>query len=73
MGWCWWFCEFIFLNRNWETDKKIIGDALDAIVDHDYPNLIFVACEGTRMTKEKVSKTSYLKISSILITILSWF
>jgi len=53
MGWCWHFCEFIFLARNWVKDQKIIADALDAIVDHDYPNVIFMLCEGTRYTKEK--------------------
>jgi hypothetical protein len=30
-GWCWWFCEFIFLKRSWDKDKGNLKDGLSSV------------------------------------------
>jgi lysophosphatidic acid acyltransferase / lysophosphatidylinositol acyltransferase len=34
MGWSFWFAEYIFLNRIWETDKKLLVKDLNNIFDY---------------------------------------
>lgn len=53
MGWCWFFCEFIFLARNWDEDKLILGQALDTFMEYLHPVIILLFCEGTRFTPDK--------------------
>jgi hypothetical protein len=36
IGWCWLFAESIFINRKWETDKKLLVEGLDKNLT-DYP------------------------------------
>jgi hypothetical protein len=36
IGWCWLFTESIFINRKWETDKKLLVEGLDKNLT-DYP------------------------------------
>ena len=33
-GWCWWFCEFIWLKRNWNTDKQKIDSGLRQVIKY---------------------------------------
>jgi lysophosphatidic acid acyltransferase / lysophosphatidylinositol acyltransferase len=46
MGWAWKFGESVFLERNWEKDKKIISEQLKELVE--YPNPIWVRRTNTR-------------------------
>lgn len=56
VGWCWLFTESIFIHRKWDTDKKLLVESLDKILD-GYPNghffNILMFCEGTRFTEKK--------------------
>ena len=56
IGWCWYFTESIFINRDWKTDQKILPEGIDKLIT-DYPedhffNILLFA-EGTRFTKKK--------------------
>jgi hypothetical protein len=46
IGWCWLFAESIFIQRNWETDKKILVESMDKLLldypDNKYFNVISV-------------------------------
>ena len=47
LGWSWWFSEFIFVDRNWETDKKKIYNRIKSILDYPkdlFYNVIFSLC-----------------------------
>jgi len=56
LGWAWLATESIFIERQWETDKKKLTEGLDKILN-DYPDDYFfnvlMFCEGTRFTKSK--------------------
>lgn len=39
-GWAWKFSEFIFMERNWEKDKKIIASLINEIIN--YPDFVMV-------------------------------
>jgi len=41
LGWSWKFQEVIFLERNWEKDKKNLGKQLNRLVN--YPSPFFVS------------------------------
>ncbi|XP_076299844.1 1-acyl-sn-glycerol-3-phosphate acyltransferase delta [Lasioglossum baleicum] len=53
LGWAWKFAENIFLERNWEKDKQIIGTQIDELANH--PDIIWLLlnAEGTRFTAKK--------------------
>ncbi|XP_054718509.1 1-acyl-sn-glycerol-3-phosphate acyltransferase delta-like [Uloborus diversus] len=53
IGWGWVFGEMIFLERNWEKDKLILGTKLHNLVEYDDPIMLLYFCEGTRFTPEK--------------------
>ncbi|KFM80796.1 1-acyl-sn-glycerol-3-phosphate acyltransferase delta, partial [Stegodyphus mimosarum] len=53
IGWGWVFAEMIFLERNWEKDKLILGTKLDNLVSYDDPIMLLYFCEGTRFTPAK--------------------
>ena len=40
MGWCWLATESIFIQRQWETDKKKLTEGMDKILC-DYPDNYF--------------------------------
>lgn len=56
LGWSWFCTESIFIERQWENDKKKLTEGLDKILC-DYPDNSFcnvlMFCEGTRFTKSK--------------------
>lgn len=56
IGWCWLATESIFIERQWETDKKKLVEGLDKILC-DYPDNyyfnVLMFCEGTRFTQAK--------------------
>lgn len=53
IGWGWIFAEMIFLERNWEKDKLVMGEKVDKLVEYEDPIMILLFCEGTRFTPEK--------------------
>jgi len=53
LGWSWKFQEIIFLERNWEKDKKNLGKQLRRLVEYPSPFFLVMFPEGTRFTKEK--------------------
>ncbi|XP_054011637.1 1-acyl-sn-glycerol-3-phosphate acyltransferase gamma-like [Hylaeus anthracinus] len=54
LGWGLKFAESIFLERNWEKDKQIIGNQIAEL--GNYPDSIWLLlnAEGTRFTKRKL-------------------
>jgi len=53
IGWCWWFSEFLFLQRNWAKDKYTIETKLKELFEYEDPVTVLLYAEGTRFTKEK--------------------
>lgn len=53
IGWCWWFSEFLFLQRNWTKDKYTIETKLKELFEYENPVSVLLYAEGTRFTKEK--------------------
>jgi len=42
IGWCWWFAEFLFLQRNWTKDKHTIETKLKELFEYENPVSVFV-------------------------------
>lgn len=53
LGWAWKFAESIFLERNWQKDKEIIGVQIKELADFPDPMWLLLFAEGTRFTPEK--------------------
>jgi len=53
IGWSWKFAEFVFLERSFDKDKKIILTQLNEIFDYPDPVWLLLNAEGTRFTKTK--------------------
>lgn len=53
IGWAWKFAESVFLQRNWDSDKNVIGKQITELVDHPDPIFLLLFAEGTRFTKAK--------------------
>ncbi|ODM93352.1 1-acyl-sn-glycerol-3-phosphate acyltransferase gamma [Orchesella cincta] len=53
LGFTWKFQENVFLERNWEKDKKSLGGQLNNLVNYPDPMWITLFPEGTRFTKKK--------------------
>jgi len=48
MGWAWKFGESVFLERNWDKDKEVIGRQLRELVEYPDPMWLLLMAEGTR-------------------------
>lgn len=53
IGWTFFFCEMIFLARNWEKDSLTLGESLDRLTEYTDTIILLLFAEGTRFTKEK--------------------
>ncbi|KAF3424948.1 hypothetical protein E2986_09400 [Frieseomelitta varia] len=53
-GWAWRFAEFIFMERNWEKDKKIITSLINELVNYPDSITLLLCAEGTRVTAQKL-------------------
>lgn len=53
IGWSFHFGEFIFLERNWEKDSKIMQGCLNNLKEYEDKICLLLFAEGTRFTKEK--------------------
>ncbi|OXA44372.1 1-acyl-sn-glycerol-3-phosphate acyltransferase gamma [Folsomia candida] len=52
-GWSWKCQEFVFLDRNWEKDRKNLGRQLRALTQYPDPVWLSLFPEGTRFTSDK--------------------
>lgn len=34
LGWSWYFSEYVFIKREWERDKKVLGENMKKIIDY---------------------------------------
>ncbi|XP_051154697.1 1-acyl-sn-glycerol-3-phosphate acyltransferase gamma-like [Leptopilina boulardi] len=53
LGWAWKFAESIFLERNWDKDKEMIGVQMKELADFPDAMWLLLFAEGTRFTPEK--------------------
>lgn len=53
IGWAWKFAEFVFLERNFQKDREIIGEQIRKIMAYPHPGWLLLNAEGTRFTKQK--------------------
>jgi len=53
LGWHWKFSEFVFLERNFEKDKKNIDLQVAELSDYQDPMWLLMYPEGTRFNEEK--------------------
>ncbi|XP_011311483.1 1-acyl-sn-glycerol-3-phosphate acyltransferase gamma [Fopius arisanus] len=53
LGWAFKFAEDIFLERNWDKDKDIIGRQITELGDYPDSMWLLLYAEGTRFTKKK--------------------
>ncbi|XP_073981181.1 1-acyl-sn-glycerol-3-phosphate acyltransferase delta-like isoform X2 [Rhodnius prolixus] len=53
MGWAWKFSESVFLERNFDKDKEIIGRQVAEIAQYPDPMFLLLFAEGTRFSDDK--------------------
>lgn len=53
LGWSWKFQEIVFLERDWEKDKRSLGKQLHNLVNYPDPMWLTLFPEGTRFTPKK--------------------
>ncbi|XP_046438313.1 1-acyl-sn-glycerol-3-phosphate acyltransferase gamma-like isoform X3 [Daphnia pulex] len=53
IGWAWQFGEAVFLERNWEKDKLIMGKQVKNLGEYADPVWLLLFAEGTRFTPAK--------------------
>lgn len=53
IGWSFHFGEFIFVQRNWEKDSKIMAECLNNLKEYKDKICLLLFAEGTRYTKTK--------------------
>ena len=56
IGWSWWMCDFVFMDRTWEADKERLFKRFETLRKHpdETPFMIGLFCEGTRVSEEKL-------------------
>jgi len=52
VGWSMWMSDIIFVERNWEQDRKGLARKLDQLLDYEQ-TLLGLFAEGTRWTPDK--------------------
>lgn len=53
IGWSWWFLEYIFLNRDYNKDKKMLEHSFAQLRTYSTPFWLTIFLEGTRFTAKK--------------------
>lgn len=66
LGWCWWFCEFIWLKRAWKTDKENMYSGFESLSDYPLPYWLVLFPEGTRYTPKKHQASQQYALSNNL-------
>lgn len=64
LGWAWWFAEFTFLKRNWQTDKDHLMKTMKGLKNHKIPYAMTLFCEGTRRTEDKLKASQEYAIQN---------
>lgn len=54
IGWAWKFAESIFLERNWDKDKEVIGRQIRELANYPDSMWLLLYPEGTRFTAKKL-------------------
>lgn len=57
IGWSFHFGEFIFLERNWEKDSKIMENCLNHLKEYEDKICLLLFAEGTRFTQTKYEQS----------------
>eukprot|EP01061_Rhynchopus_euleeides_P026834 TRINITY_DN43698_c0_g1_i1.p2 TRINITY_DN43698_c0_g1~~TRINITY_DN43698_c0_g1_i1.p2 ORF type:complete len:430 (+),score=159.74 TRINITY_DN43698_c0_g1_i1:52-1290(+) len=59
LGWSWWLCDFVFMDRTWDKDKDRLYHRFDTLRQHpdEAPMMIGLFCEGTRVSEEKLESS----------------
>jgi len=63
IGWSWAMSDAVFLERNWETDKKNLAFRLNQLLDFPSPMWLLIFAEGTRFSEEKHKASQEFAIS----------
>lgn len=66
-GWSLWFYDSIFLKRNWNSDAKNIEKSFAHLRKHDFPFLLTLFPEGTRLTPQKLKESKRYMISKGMV------
>jgi lysophosphatidic acid acyltransferase/lysophosphatidylinositol acyltransferase len=53
MGFAWKFSESVFLERNWDSDRLLIGRQVAELAQYPDPMFLLLFAEGTRFTEVK--------------------
>ncbi|XP_028413146.1 1-acyl-sn-glycerol-3-phosphate acyltransferase delta-like [Dendronephthya gigantea] len=53
LGWMWWFAEYVFLKRSWDSDLPVLKRSLEQLKDFPIPIFLGIFPEGTRFTEAK--------------------
>lgn len=64
MGWCWWFCGWGFLKRDWKKDQNQMEKHINACKENKTNYSITLFCEGTRRTEEKLKASQEFAIKA---------
>jgi lysophosphatidic acid acyltransferase/lysophosphatidylinositol acyltransferase len=40
IGWMWWFSEYVFLKRNWDSDAPVLKKSLERLKDFPIPMFV---------------------------------
>ncbi|KAL1298428.1 hypothetical protein HN51_042796 [Arachis hypogaea] len=54
IGWSMWFCDFIFLEREWAKDERTLSSGLKQLENSPLPFWLALFVEGTRFTPDKL-------------------
>jgi len=57
IGWSFYFGEFIFLERSWDKDSKIMEECLNNLKEYEDKICLLLFAEGTRYTKAKFEQS----------------
>ncbi|KAF4381915.1 hypothetical protein F8388_000609 [Cannabis sativa] len=55
IGWSMWFCDYVFLERNWAKDESILKSGFQRLEDFPMPFWLALFVEGTRFTQQKLA------------------
>eukprot|EP01064_Diplonema_japonicum_P027735 TRINITY_DN4084_c0_g4_i2.p1 TRINITY_DN4084_c0_g4~~TRINITY_DN4084_c0_g4_i2.p1 ORF type:complete len:399 (+),score=66.35 TRINITY_DN4084_c0_g4_i2:79-1197(+) len=57
LGWCWYFSDYIFLDRNWNTDKKTLAKTFETMNSYKSNFWLALFAEGTRKSPQKLKES----------------
>lgn len=54
IGWSMWFSDYVFLERSWGKDERILQSGFERLADFPMPFWLALFVEGTRFTQAKL-------------------